>query len=128
MDFPWGLILAAANSLGVAGIVIWFLRDRRRDQVRARVAERTEDAQVDLTSISAVEAHLALVNKAFDAERASLLRRIADLDARLEASDKREQELQRKVSQLQDRVDELKQELDDVARELRNNNKDGKPI
>lgn len=125
MELPWGALLAAGNSVGVVSLVVWFFRDRRKDQVSARVAEKTERFQVDLTSVSAAEAHLALVNKAFDSERASLLRRIQELERLLGASEDRVVELQRKVAVLQDRVDELQgtvralqRELSDVARDL----------
>lgn len=78
------IVLATLTAFGLPGVVIWFLRDRRRGQAEATVAEETVSADVEIKGIAALEAHLVLVEKAFNAERASKDRQLADQQRQIE--------------------------------------------
>lgn len=113
-----GQVLGFLALLVSSGLLARYLFERKRDKAAEAVAERTVDAQVDLTSISAVEAHVALVERAFESERTSKDRVIADLEKRLAEADLREAKLTEKVTRLQTQVEELQQKLTEVQREL----------
>ena len=64
---------------GLMGVVLWYLRDRQRDQAAGRVAEGTVGAEVKIKDSTAMGAHVALLESAFSYERASKDRTIAAL-------------------------------------------------
>lgn len=78
------VVLATLTAFGLPGVLIWFLRDRRRGNAEATLAEDTVPAEVAIKGVAALEAHLVLVEKAFDAERASKDRQLADQQHQIE--------------------------------------------
>lgn len=76
-------IVSILVVVGFPGLILFYVRDRRKTRAEAKVLEGTTQSQIDLSSISAVEAHVAFVERAFEAERASNQRQIADLKEEL---------------------------------------------
>lgn len=79
------LALRIAFALGIPGVVIWYLRDRRKSRASDEVAERTVSADVRIRDVGSLEAHIAYVERAFEVERESKDRRIADQDQQIAA-------------------------------------------
>ena len=67
----------------VGGLIMWFLRDRRKGNAETAVAERTVTAQVRKVDTSSLEAHVALMAQAFEEERESKDRQIGELKTEL---------------------------------------------
>lgn len=105
----WALGVFA--NLGLGGIALWYLRDRRRDHVATRIAERTEQAQIDLSSVTAAEAHVALMERAFAAERASWERRMREVETALAELRRMEREQAISVERLRTERERLRREL-----------------
>lgn len=111
-------VLNILVAVGFPTIVMFYLRDRRKNKAETHLAERTVDAQVDLSSISAIEAHIGLVERAYKAENDSLRRRLADCendlaDARSEAAELRAKlvSVQQELEQVRGKVDELNTQI-----------------
>lgn len=117
--------------LGVPGLFLWYVRDRRKSNAESSVAERTVAADVKVKDVGALEAHIAYVERAFEVERVSKDRRIADQDRQIDSlieellavrarlAEREEQiislrdevrELTRRVAQLATRTDQLVEE------------------
>lgn len=107
-------VLVVSNIVGLPALAIWFVRDRKITHAAARkaeaegaVAEGTVKSVVDLSSISSLEAQVGLITKAYEAERASMVRRITDLEERLQKSEAREEALRDELAKLREMVDHL---------------------
>lgn len=111
-------VLVAVQALGLPALVLFYLRDRRKNRVETTVAEATAQDRVDLSSISAVEAHVALVEKAFDAERASMGRQIAELERRLVASQAEGDQQRAELETMRNELERLRSQVDTLADEL----------
>lgn len=83
------VVLRVAGAVGVPGIVIYFLRERRKAKADAVVAERTVGSQVSKADSGALEAHVLAVESAFRAERESKDRVIAGLRAEMAEVERR---------------------------------------
>lgn len=120
-------------ALGLPGVAIYYVRDRRkgiaearRNEASADVDERTVKDKVRTSSIASLEAEVAAMQRSFEAGRAADADTIAHLRAEIreerESSalkDKRIRELESKVQILQARVSEVSDELARVSDELR---------
>lgn len=80
-------IVSMLVLLGFPGLILFYVRDRRKTKVEAVVLEGTAKHQIDMSSISAVEAHVAFVERAFEAERESMRRQIVELRGDLERAE-----------------------------------------
>ncbi len=103
----WALLVAQA--VGLPALILFYLRDRRTTRAQATVAEGTTQAQIDLSSITAREAHVGLIQKAFDVERGSLQRQIDDLEERLQAALAERDRQRAELRELRGEVDRLRE-------------------
>lgn len=118
-------VWVAAPWAVIAALILWWVRDRRKDRAAAAVAEGTIAADVAVADIGAADARLLYAVKAFDAERASLQRQIDDCGRELDRKDaliaRKDAELEhrdRVIAGLRDQVEELQSRLDDALRQL----------
>lgn len=91
----WGPVWAVAG--GIVTFIANYLRDRRKERATARtaeaagdVAEKTVQHQVDVSSATAYEARLVLLQKTWDAERESLERQVTAAEQRAVDAETRE--------------------------------------
>lgn len=97
------LVRAGFGSLMVA-VVVYFLKERRKNEAESSVAERTVDASVVTADAGALEAHVLAIERAFGVERTSKDRQIKALENEVRDVERRcterttylEQELARK--------------------------------
>lgn len=110
----WGTALEALPWTVLASLVLWYLRDRRKDKAAAEVAEKTVDADVAVKEVGADDARLVHLAKTWDTERAGLLRAIADRDGVVEWQ---RSELERRDGAIAHRdaiIAELRRQIDDM--------------
>jgi len=103
---------------GVLAIVLWYLKDRRKDRAVSQVAEETVDDEIRLKAIGTDQALVAYMEMAFAAERASKDRVIADQDKKIEAQELEIEELRSDVQQQRAMIRRLNQKCDNLAAEL----------
>lgn len=96
----WRDLYDIAMGLGLPGIWLWYLRDRRKIRAATRVAEGTIDADITKGEIGAFDVHMAYVERAFAAERKSLERQIAGLTGQVSDLQAEVQVLRAEVSSL----------------------------
>lgn len=114
----WGPVVEAAPWTVVGGIALWWLRERRKDRAASEVAERTVGADVAVKDVGAAEARLVFAERAFDSERASYDRRIAELEtenARLRTDVEHRDEV---ITRLRAQAAELEERLGQMTRQL----------
>lgn len=75
----WRDLYDIAVALGLPGIWLWYVRDRRRSKASSRVAEGTVGADIAKGEIGAFDVHVAYIERAFAAERQSMQRQISGL-------------------------------------------------
>lgn len=120
-DWLWDAgrtISAALVGLGVPGLLVYFVQDRKKSQAAGLIAERTIDAAVVVQDVGAQEARLVYAVKAFDAERESLHRQLADRDTEI---DRQRTELTHRDEQLAHRdqvIAELRAEIEALQERL----------
>lgn len=82
-DIPeWVWLIPAA--IGLPAIIIYFLKERRKNKAESAVAERTVDSSVAKIDLTAIEAQLVTLRSALDMERDSKDRLIKDLRGQLD--------------------------------------------
>lgn len=130
-----------AAGVGLPGVIVYYIRDRRKTSAEARqleagadVDERTIGDRVKTSSIATIEAEVAAMQRSFEisraADAATMLRIQADNERLVResaAKDLRIRELESKVQQLQARVSEVSDELARVSDELRSLHDDHNP-
>lgn len=121
----WELVWTGAPWALLGGIVLWWLRDRRKDRAAAEVAERTVDADVTLKDLGAEDARLVYLAKTWDTERAGLQRAIGDRDgviewqrAELERRDAMVAHRDMVIESLRRQLDEMEGRIADLSRQL----------
>lgn len=119
--------------IGLPGVVIYLIKERRKNNADARRAETDADyAQAELpnrlrsSSVITIEAELAALQKTFQDDRTAKERTIEFLSEQLEAEraasamkDQRIRELEDKVQALQARVGQVSDELTEVREDLK---------
>lgn len=117
--------LIVAQVIGLPALILFYLRDRRKSRAESNVAERTVQHQVDLSSVTAIEAHVAMVEKAYAVERSSYERQIAALtsqrDIALADAELKRLELEQmrvELERLRAQVDTLSDELQAASRRI----------
>ncbi|WP_030526596.1 hypothetical protein [Phycicoccus jejuensis] len=129
--FDW--IARASAAVGLPGVAIYYVRDRRQKNAEARRAEAAADLDEQTTpdraktsSIATIEAEMVAMQRAFETSRAADAQTIARLEGSLEAErkasdakDRRIGDLESKVAELKTRLAELSDELAHVSDELR---------
>lgn len=114
----------ATIVIGVVGsAAFWgYLKDRKVSKAKGDVAVATVEIQVEAQRVQNLESRFALSEQAWDSERASLNRRIGELETQLQTERQEraedEREAHEKVAQLESRVRGMQRELTEVTEEL----------
>lgn len=119
------VILIAIQAIGLPALLLFYVRDRRRYRAETVIAENTVQDKIDLSSITSVEAHVGLVEKAFAAERLSMRRHIEELEERLTeseqrlaASEGREAAARAELASMRTELERLRAQVDTLSDEL----------
>lgn len=131
-------VSAIIVALGVPGLVMYFVKDRRREMAATTVAERTIEPDVELKETGAAEARLVYVQREMDLERQFHQQQLSDREVvigrqrseiayRDQVIEHRDQiiaelrgeieELQRRLTAVRDRLTELTDSADHVIPE-----------
>lgn len=111
-------VLAVTAALGLPGVLIWFVRDRRKTRAEADVAQGTADSEIAIKGVAALEAHLVLVERAFESERASKDRQLADQQAQISQLRADLDHKDAVIAELKSEIEELQQRLTSVRDRL----------
>lgn len=117
--------LITALGLGGMGVaLIQYMQDRRKRQNDVELARRTQDAQVAIADISAVQARIASLERIIDRLEKHSAQQQVDLDA----ADERERKQRMRIRELEDEIDKIRNtaretqhkcdELSRIVREL----------
>jgi uncharacterized coiled-coil DUF342 family protein len=124
--------LRLMGAVGAPALIIYFVRDRRRNAITNNKAEKRLPFEVRATAATTLDAEVAALTKSFELDRRTRTETIEalrkDLQEAREEIDKKDQkieELKKKVRELQEKVDEmqrqmtsLQHEFDDLNRQL----------
>jgi uncharacterized protein HemX len=111
-------VSAILVALGLPGLLVYFVQDRRKNLAAAAVAERTVDSEVELKETGAEEARLVYVQREMDLERQFHREQLADRDKEI---DRQRAELARRddrIASLLQQVAHLEGQLAEVTRQL----------
>lgn len=103
---------------GAIGALFAYFRDRKKHAAENYVAENTRELVVDNIKLDSLETRFGLAQKAWDAERGSLLARIGYLEDELRAERAELAEKEAKIASLEERVSRVQNELRAVTSEL----------
>lgn len=96
-------------------VVIYFLKERRKNLAESSVAERTVDASVVTADAGALEAHVLAIEKAFGVERSSKDRQIKALEEEVHNVEARctaqVRDLQRQIARKDETISALRAEV-----------------
>ena len=105
------VVLRWLFALGVPGVGVWYFKERRKSRAADEVAERTVPAEVRIKDADALTAHITAIERAFEVEReskdrqiAEQSREIADLKAGRRDDAERIAALRAEVQELKDQV------------------------
>lgn len=112
----WGATLLM--TLVGSGAAWGYLRDRKVAKARGTVAASTVEIQVEGHRVQNLEQRFAFAQKAWDEERESFERRIAQLERELEEEREDAAEKQRHILALEERVRAMQSELGNLTDEL----------
>lgn len=101
----------ALVALGVPGAGIWYVRERRRSRAADEVAEQTVPAEVRIKDADALNAHIAAIERAFEVERESKDRRIADQDRQIAELKQGRADDAERIAALRGEVQELRDQV-----------------
>lgn len=122
----WRDIYDVAMGIGLPGLVVWYVRDRKRTQAAAAVAMGSVRPEISKNEISAFDIHVAYVERAFATERDSLERQIGRLQSQvteLQLEGEKKDEL---IEELRMQVGVMKRQIEDMGTQLsRINNERG---
>lgn len=107
-------ILRVAVALGLPAIVLYYLKEKRKNAAESEVAERTVDSSVAQVDLTAVAQQLATMREALTMERESKNNLVADLRAQLGEARDTIATLRGQVTAQQATIDELTRRLDAV--------------
>jgi uncharacterized coiled-coil protein SlyX len=93
------------SALGVSSVVLYFLKERRKNSVESEVAERTLDSTVARVDLTAIEQQLSTLRGALDMERQSKNNLIKDLREQLTEARSTIADLRAQVATLTRRID-----------------------
>lgn len=112
----WFVRLAFTGG-GLAAVVA-YLRDRKKHNAEGYVAENTRELVVDNAKLANLETRFGLAQRAWDAERASLLARLAHCEEELEEERAENAAKDQKISELEQRLIRVQAEVQAVNDEL----------
>lgn len=110
-------VLRLCVVLGIPSVVVYFLKERRKNQAESAVAERTVDSTVEKVNLSTLEAHMLAVEATFTMERASKDRRIAALQEELTSARAEVAEAKATVERLEYRLTEALGRIEQLEKE-----------
>lgn len=113
-----GTIISSVFSVGGAGALIAYWRDRRVARAKGKVATATVDIEVDQSRLGLIERQMQALEKSFDTERKSLLQTITHLQSDLEQEQVESTKKDEKIAKLSRQVDDIQTALDLVKAEL----------
>lgn len=111
-------LVQLALTGGAIGAVVAYIRDRKKHAAENYVAENTRELLVDNIKLESLETRFGLAQKAWDAERASLLARIGYLEDELRSERAELATKEAKIASLEERVTRVQSELRAVTSEL----------
>lgn len=117
-----GTIISSVFSVGGAGALLAYWRDRRVAKAKGSVATATVDVEVDTSRLGLIERQMQALEKSFDTERKSLLQTINHLQADLELEQAESAKKDEKISRLSQQVEEIQRALNQVKAELADRN------
>jgi septal ring factor EnvC (AmiA/AmiB activator) len=112
------VIADVAAGVGLPGTLIYYFRDRRKNAAASRVAEGTVYADISSRDTAALDAHVAYVEKAFETERGSMARQIANLHAEVEELRKQLDERDQVIDILRKQMAELNTQMQAMQAQL----------
>lgn len=77
------IVLRWLFALGVPGVGVWYFKERRKSRAADEIAERTVPAEVRIKDADALTAHITAIERAFEVERESKDRQIAEQAAEI---------------------------------------------
>lgn len=111
----WQMLLLFLNAVGLPALILFYVKDRRKNAAESSVEEATVQNKVDLSSVSAIEARIGMIEKAFDAERASMGRQITALVEQLnkqrEEHDAERQEWRQERLEMREHIAQLETKI-----------------
>lgn len=120
-----GSTIGAVGAVGLPSLLLYAVKERRKNRVSDEVAERTVSADVTIKDTAADDARLLHAIAAFDAERASLQRQrdeaYAEISRQRDEIAYRDRLLEHRdelIGQLRERVEDLLARLGEATREL----------
>lgn len=113
-----GTIISSVFSVGGAGALLAYWRDRRVAKAKGTVATATVDVEVDTSRLGLIERQMDALEKSFDTERRSLLQTIKHLQTDLEQEQAESAKKDERIAKLSRQVDEIQVALDQVKAEL----------
>lgn len=113
-----GTIISSVFSVGGAGALLAYWRDRRVAKAKGNVATATVDIEVDTSRLGLIERQMHALEKSFDTERKSLLQTINHLQADLELEQAESAKKDEKIARLSQQVEEIQRALNQVKAEL----------
>jgi len=114
----WSALAALALGGGGGSALIAYVKDRRKNHADGQVAASTVELQIDAKRMANLEQRFVLAEKAWDAERDSLLGRNSRLEAELRDERLESERKEAKMLALEERLGVLQAELQAMAREL----------
>lgn len=111
-------IFQVALSGGFLTAVAAYLRDRKKHSAEGYIAENTRELVVDNAKLDNLEQRFGLAQRAWDAERASLLARLAHCEEELAEERAENAAKDAKISELEQRLSRVQQEVQSVNDEL----------
>lgn len=120
-----GVVVGSLFSGGLGATLIGWLRDHRKNRAEAAKAEAQADIEVDAARLAPLERRLTLLQKTWDAERASLRSTIEhvrsenlELRALSEEKDHKIAKLATQLSEVQEQMATQQQHMRNTERQL----------
>ena len=113
---PWIWLVPAA--IGLPAIILYFLKERRKNKAESAVAERTVNSSVAKIDLTAIEAQLVTLRSALDMERDSKDRLIGDLKSQLDTARSTITELRAELTTVTGKLREVTEAFEQMQERL----------
>ena len=112
------IVLSLFGALGVPGLAIYYVRDKRQSRAAAEVAERTTNAKVDLENTTALDARMVSMARTYLDEQETLRRHMSDLRAELAEARAEITHLERESAAQKEQIVALRAEVSKLRGEV----------